>query len=193
MRTETNGSEVSALLVELQSITDDARAIFGQLSERQVNWKPSAEQWSVGQCFDHLIKTNGRFFPKLEQLARGEHQSTLWERLSPFSGIFGRMMLKSLAPDSSRKFKAPPGIQPATSDIDASVISRFAEHQNELAEKIRRATAVADPEKTIVTSPVAKAVTYSLRDALRILVVHERRHFEQARRVTQTEGFPAGA
>jgi hypothetical protein len=43
----------------------------------------------------------------------------------------------------------------------------------------------------VVTSPLAKLVTYTLGDALRILVTHERRHFEQARRVTQAQGFPS--
>ena len=41
-----------------------------------------------------------------------------------------------------------------------------------------------------VTSPVSPVATYSLLDAYRIVVAHERKHFEQARRVTQAEGFP---
>ena len=36
----------------------------------------------------------------------------------------------------------------------------------------------------------AKFVTYSLMDAYTILVFHERRHFMQAGRVLQAEGFP---
>jgi hypothetical protein len=42
----------------------------------------------------------------------------------------------------------------------------------------------------IVASPIAGFVTYNMLDACRIVVAHERRHFEQARRVTEAEGFP---
>ena len=54
-----------------------------------------------------------------------------------------------------------------------------------------RATAGANLRGLKVTSPVSGVATYSLLDAYRIVVAHERKHFEQARRVTQKEGFPA--
>jgi hypothetical protein len=44
--------------------------------------------------------------------------------------------------------------------------------------------------RTVVTSPVTAVATYSLLDAYRIVVAHERKHFEQARRVTCVPGFP---
>jgi hypothetical protein len=174
----------------LKAIAEEARAAFGALSERQLNWKPSPEQWSVGQCFDHLVRTNQGFASTLEEVARGERRGTAWERLSPLSGFFGRLVLKAVAPDSGRKFKAPRGIRPSSSDVDAGVVSRFAEYQGELIELMRRAAAASDLKKTVITSPVAKFITYDLDHAFRIVVMHERRHVEQARRVTEAEGFP---
>jgi hypothetical protein len=53
-----------------------------------------------------------------------------------------------------------------------------------------KATVVMNPEKIIIYSPVTKVVTYSLLDAYRIIAAHERRHFEQARRVMEMPGFP---
>jgi hypothetical protein len=46
------------------------------------------------------------------------------------------------------------------------------------------------PSGIIITSPFAGAVIYSLLDAFRLVVAHERRHFAQARRVMETHGFP---
>jgi hypothetical protein len=184
------GGEVSALLEEMRAMAEEAREVFGGLAAGQLNWKPAPESWSVGQCFEHVVRTNAAFVPTLERIARGEQRMTAWERLSPLSGLFGRMVLKALAPDSGRKFKAPAAIRPSSSDIDPGVISIFAGQQAQLGELVPRAAAAADLKRTVVTSPIAKLVTYSLGDALRILVVHERRHFEQARRVTEAEGFP---
>ena len=48
-----------------------------------------------------------------------------------------------------------------------------------------------DLEKIVITSPAAGVVIYSLMDAYRLIVVHEQRHFQQAKRVTEETGFPA--
>jgi hypothetical protein len=177
------------LVGQLEAIAAEARAVFGGLDGRQLNWKPAAESWSVGQCFEHLLKTNAGFFSTLERIGRGEHRSSLWEKWSPLSGFFGRMVLRAVAPGSRRKFKAAAKTQPASSDVEADVIGRFAEQQARLA-GLMRATDKIDLNKTVVTSPVASFVTYSLFDAYRVVVMHERRHFEQARRVTEAAGFP---
>jgi len=54
-----------------------------------------------------------------------------------------------------------------------------------------KATEHLDLEKIVITSPVAGVVVYSLMDAYRLIVVHEQRHFQQAKRVTEEPSFPA--
>jgi hypothetical protein len=183
-------SEIYGLVAELQEIAADAVKVFGRLSPAQLNWKPSAEQWSVGQCFDHLITTNATFFPVMERVASGEHRNGLWARVSPLSGFFGRFIIGALDPEKGRKIKAPRAFLPASSDVGADVIDRFAQNLSEVAERMR-ATEGVDLRRTVVTSPAMALVTYSLLDVYRIFVAHARKHAEQARRVTQTEGFPA--
>lgn len=185
-----NGDEVEGLVAELEKVGREVREVFGGLSAAQLNWKPSAEQWSVGQCFDHLIVTNGSFFRDIEKVAAGTYRSSLWARVSPLSGLIARIILNALDPEKGRKTKAPRVFEPTKSDVAADVIERFAAHQKELTERMR-ATAGADL-RLKVTSPVSPLATYTLRDAYRIVVAHERKHFEQARRVTRAQGFPKG-
>jgi len=45
-------------------------------------------------------------------------------------------------------------------------------------------------DRTVISSPAANFVTYSLLDAFRIIVVHEQRHFQQAMRVKANTNFP---
>jgi hypothetical protein len=186
----TNG-ELGGLVEEMRALASDAERAFGALAPAQLNWKPSAEQWSVGQCFEHLIKTNEPYAAILEGVVRGERRPRAWERLSPLSGFWGRMVLRAVAPESARKIKARPGFQPSSSSVDAGVVGRFADLQRRLADLMGR-TEGAEPEKFIITSPVLGFVTYSLLDAYRIITSHGRRHFAQARRVTEGEGFPVG-
>ena len=190
MSAEVVDGELGRVVAELGAIGEEARRAFGALSAQQVNWKPGPDEWSVGQCLEHLMKTNRGLFPTLERVARGELRGTAWERWSPLSGLFGRFIARHLAKDG-RKFKAPAKLTPSASDLPADIVERFAAHQDELAWLIK-ATERADLRRTVVTSPVSALVTYSLLDAYRIVVAHERRHLRQARRVTETPGFPAG-
>jgi hypothetical protein len=189
MNVTHNGGELGAVLDGLRAVGADARKVFGGLSAAQLNWKPSAEQWSVGQCFEHLIKTNRGFFPSLEEAARGGRKSNLWERVSPLSGLFGPLLVRTMS--SQRKFKAPRGLKPTSSDVDAGVVGEFVGQQDELAGLMRAASAGTDLRRTVVTSPIAGFVTYSMLDACRIVVAHNRRHFAQAQRVIEARGFPA--
>jgi hypothetical protein len=69
------------------------------------------------------------------------------------------------------------------------VIDDFVALQNEVIEGMK-STSHLDLEKIVVTSPVASFVAYSMMDAYRIIVVHERRHFQQAKRVAEEANFP---
>lgn len=182
-------AELDGHIEELGAVTTDARKVFGRLTSEQLNWKPSAERWSVGQCFDHLIQTNRCFFPDMERVAAGTFKSSAWARVSPLSGLCARLILRALDPVKGMKTKAARVFLPASSDVDADGIEKFAEHQRELTERMR-ATATRDIRRTMVTSPVAAVATYSLFDAYRIVVAHERKHFEQARRVMEEPSFP---
>ena len=181
--------QLETVMQDARTIAADARSSFGALSATQLNWKPSAERWSIAQCFDHLITTNKGFFPVVASVLNGTKQTRFWERLPIWPGLAGKMMIKSLDPASTRKFKAPTKFEPAQSNISASIIDDFVAQQDKIVDGMN-STSHLDLKRIIVTSPAASFVTYSLLDAYRIIVVHERRHFQQARRVAEESAFP---
>lgn len=189
MSTATGKSPLSDLIAEAERVKSEACAAFGSLSPVQINWKRSMEEWSIGQCFDHLITANRAYFPLLERIAAGEQKQTLWQRVPLVPGLFGRLLIGAVNPESARKLKAPRAFKPSSSDVAPDIINQFAQQQDELV-RLMKATERLRPEKLIIPSPVSSLVTYSLMDGYRILVVHERRHFKQAERVMQAEGFP---
>jgi hypothetical protein len=75
-------------------------------------------------------------------------------------------------------------------DSRGYLIERYCAHQAGLMDHLRSLPTAIDPSQTIITSPLLGFVTYSLDDCFTILVVHGQRHADQARRVTETEGFP---
>ncbi len=182
-------ADLSSLITAANDVASEAKNIFGPLTPAQLNWKPSAERWSVAQCFDHLLTSNRGYFPIIDNVLAG-YKRTFWQSVPVLPGLMGKLLIKSLDPVSGRNLKAPGKFQPAQSDISGSVIDNFTAQQAMVVEKMK-ATEHLDLEKIIINSPVTAVVTYSLMDAYRVIVVHEHRHFQQAQRVTQESGFPA--
>lgn len=179
---------INVIASELQKVADDARKSFGNLTAEQLNWKPSEKSWSAGQCLDHIILTNEKFYPEFAKLASGKRQNTFWENWSPFTGWAGRFLINAVSVDS-KKAKAPSKAIVPPSEIEPDIVERFAGHIADVNQKVE-ACADADLIKTVVTSPFLAIFTYSLDDAYTVLVEHTKRHIRQAKRVTQTEGFP---
>jgi hypothetical protein len=180
---------LDTVVAEGRLVAAEAARTFGQLSPRQINWKPGPADWSIGQCFDHVIVSNQPYFGIVEEIVRGRKRASLWERLPVLPAICGRLIIGVLHPDSSRTAKARKRFLPSESAIDAGIVQAFVAQQDRLI-GLMEATRGLDLDGIVVTSPVLAVTTYSLMDAYRIIVVHEQNHFVQVRRVLDTPGFP---
>ena len=143
---------------ELESIAGEVQAAFGALDARQLNWKPDATRWSVGQCFEHLVTANRLMFGAAAAALDPAHARTIWQRLPVLPGLLGPMIVRSQAPDGTRKFSAPPAARPAESDVAADIVVRFVEQQREGARAVTR----LDERKagaTIMVSPFVRVIT----------------------------------
>src|SRR5262245_28571359 len=182
-------SDLPTLLTEASVVADKTRRVFGGLSGEQVTWKPNEEEWSVGQCFDHMCISNRPFEPIFEEILAGRHRSRLWERVPILPALFGGLIIEALRPDSGRKVKARPAFYPSSSHIAPEIITSFLEQQGRLLRHME-ASRRLDLDAITITQRVARSLTYSLMDACRIIVVHEQNHFVQATRVMESHGFP---
>ena len=180
---------LETVLAEGRLVAAEAARAFGGLSPRQINWKPGPVDWSVGQCFDHLIVSNRPFFAIIDEIVRGRKHASLWERVPVLPAISARLIIGVLHPDSSRTAKARKRFLPSESAIDPGIVQEFVAQQDRLI-GLMEATRGLDLDDIVITSPVLAVMTYSLMDAYRIIVVHEQNHFMQAKRVLDTFGFP---
>lgn len=186
-------SGISIIRSELAAVSNAAEAKFGGLSAGQINWRPSVDSWSVGQCFEHLILTNDRISAAVQSVADGTHRNSFWENWSPFTSILGGFLVRSMKRDD-KKFKVPDRAIAPPSDVESDVVSKFIANNAGLVELFKRLNDRlndADLEKTVITSPFMGLMTYKLTDGMTIIVEHEKRHLRQAERVMAASGFPA--
>ncbi|HEV7779750.1 MAG TPA: DinB family protein [Chitinophagaceae bacterium] len=166
------------------------KASFNDLSLAQLDWRPANESWSIGQCLDHLIIADCLYFPVLKKITEGKYRMNFWERWSPFSGLFGIILLDIVKEKQRRRSPTARILIPPDTTIDAVILERFHKHLDSLLGYIA-ACSGHNIDRIWISSPVSRFVTYSLRKAILILVEHEHRHINQALRVRAAKDFPA--
>jgi len=189
MNHDLQDSDLATILVEASLVADETKRVFGRLSGEQLNWKPGEGEWSIGQCFDHVVISNRPYVQIFEEILAGRRRQRVWERMPLLPRLFGRLLINTLRPDSGRRAKARPAFYPSSSHIAPAIIATFLEQQERLR-RLMEASRELDLDGITITSPVLRFVTYSLMDACRIIVVHEQNHVVQAMRVMESQGFP---
>lgn len=177
---------LNGLAKNVAGIERRAREQFGALDYEKFNWSPEPGRWSVGQCLEHLVKSNEPYFAIFDSVANGTKRTTIWERLPIWPTLWGKALYNTIKPENTRKAKAPRIFQPTIGTVPLSILDDFCKQQPRLIAAMESARGV-DLGRTIITSPVAKVITYSLRDTFNILVAHEERHLRQAERVLKTQ------
>ena len=181
---------LNTIIAEAEKNSDTARKLTSGLTEAQLNWKPSAEQWSIAQCLEHLaVATKGfeNYFNSALERGRENFPATGPPAYRP--SILGGWLAKYVSPEAPRKLSAPKIFRPAeSSDIPGS-LEKFLGEQTKFLDFVRRCSGI-DYNKTRLRSPVTPLMRYSLADAFVITVLHGQRHLAQARRVREMPEFP---
>jgi hypothetical protein len=175
--------EVTAALLDVAA---DAQTTFGGLGAQALNWKPDATRWSVAQCVEHLVTANRLMLDNARD-AMKTGTRTVWQRVPLLPRVWGQLLIRSQSPGGRGKYKAPDKAQPATSEIAGDIIQRFVE-QHHAAAAWATTLDEASIKRAVMVSPFLHFVTYSVLDGCRLLVAHDRRHFEQAQRVGAMRG-----
>jgi hypothetical protein len=173
------------LAEETRRTTEAYRSLAGPLTPAQLAWTPPEGGWSVGQVLEHLVVANGLYLELCEALvARGTPvPGAAWKPT-----LLGGLLARTMAPEAKRKLPAPKVFRPGPA-ARADVLAAFTAMQERLATLIDRA-ATLDWRRLKGPSPVTSLVRVNLGDAFQVLVNHNNRHLNQARRIVGAQGFP---
>lgn len=177
------------MLAKGKEAREKVNTSFPLLTAVQLNWKPDEDSWSIGQCLDHLVIADCCYFPVFKKIAAGNFKMRSWERWNPLNRLFGKVMISYIQEKPRRKLTAPKIFRPADDPVDAGIIERFHKHLDTLLDCITLYEKV-DVDKTHISSPVSGLITYSLRNAIILVIQHEHRHINQAIRIKLAKDFP---
>ncbi len=180
----------SRLLQEIDDADVRATRLASGLTTAQLNWKPSPQEWSVGQCLDHLCVANDVYLASIARSFEG-HAPAAVSDITP--GWFGRWFIRAYIEPSevTKRGRAPRKIVPASS-VDPSILDRFLATNQALRDHVRRASGY-DVNRIRFKNPFVTGIRFTVGTGFEILVRHQRRHLLQAERVVARPDFPRPA
>lgn len=167
---------------KIDDITNTFKAVFGNLSAEQLNWKPNAQTWSIAQNIDHLIVINESYYPVIKSVREGTYKLPLIGKMGFMVNSMGKMILNAVEPTRRKKIKTFSIWEPSKSNIGPDILNRFEKHQEELKKIIASSKDLVE-KGVVISSPANKNIVYKLGTAFEIIISHEQRHLEQAKEV----------
>lgn len=182
---------VPGLAAELERLNGQARDLCGSLSEAQINWRPDGRAWSVGQCVDHLSRSNRIYLGALaEASVRAPVRVEERDAALAAKGL-GGWFVRLIEPPPRSKLPIPLAEMSPPDRLDReAVIADFVAIQARVLDLLR-ATADRDLDRVRFRNPMAKRLPlFSVSTGFLVIAAHERRHLFQAARVRDRGEFP---
>lgn len=179
---------LESYIQSFRNLTEQFTVTFGHLDDDQLNWRPDSTSWSIAQIMEHISIINESYYPIFDSIRNGTHKSPRLAALTFIPNFIGRMIEKSLQPETTRKTKTFPIWEPQQSAIPG-MIARFRKRHDEFFLKLREMEPYFN-KGIVISSPANKYVIYPLDQAITIMLVHEKRHYLQACRVLELQNLP---
>ena len=188
---DLKNTHLRMLSEKLEKHIEAVRRFGNVFNPQQLNWKQDEKSWSIAQCLDHIIISDQQYFNGIKKAIELTTTGQLIEKKPYRPSLFGRWFAHMMKPRSFFKFKTFPIFQPSARTEGKKILEDFIRHEQELLILIKKCDGW-DVNPVKLRSPVNSFFKFSLGESFAILVNHQERHLEQARRVAENAGFPKG-
>jgi DinB family protein len=172
---------------ELNASDRSTNDLARDLTPEQLNWRPTEQAWSVGQCLEHLHKTNQVYLPPIAASLDGQSPSPVNE-ITP--GWFGRLFIRTyIDPATQRARGRAPRKSAPLRHVDPAILDLFLRSNDAARDLVRRASAY-DVNRIRFVNPFIPVIRFTVGTGLEIVWKHQRRHLLQADRVRRAPAFP---
>ena len=148
-----------------------------ELSEEELNHQPVPGKWSPLECLEHLNRYGDFYLPEIEKRLNNAAKS---DAAIFKSGMLGNYFAKSMLPDAKamHTFK---NMNPSFSSIRKDTLDTFINQQNRYRKLLEKAKDYnLNGIKTSIS--ISKLIKLKLGDTFRVVIYHNQRHMEQAKR-----------
>lgn len=158
-----------------------------------LNQKPNEDSWSMVEILNHLVQAGNEYLPQIKK-ALEKKDDRLAKGSGPFSpGIVFRWFIGQVSPENPRKLPTVPSFKPEeVSDLDSNkTLLDFIKLQDAFIHITKKAKLEAlDLDRIKARNPLLKIIPMSLTACFGVAEAHQRRHFEQMRKLKKTLSSP---
>ncbi|MBB2951789.1 DinB family protein [Sphingobacterium sp. JUb56] len=173
---------IDSLIQYFQYTTKSLKDDISGLSEAQLQFSPGEGKWSIGQCLEHIIRSESLLFEMAKkELGKAPQPNRKNEVKSTDQGLINMMT------DRSQKFQAPKELQPTGKYKDSKVaIKDFLAAREPVLLYIKNAN-IDDLRNHISDYPTGVVDGYQ---NLLFIAAHCARHTKQIEEVLADPNFP---
>ncbi len=189
MATFNSKQLLDTLQHDLANIIAEAQALHVHM--HLFNKVPSSSKWTIAQVLEHLNTYHDHYLPELERRMTKYGNKSISKTFT--TGILGGYLTQMMQPDNngkvSKKTKALKKHIPPVELNANDVWQRFMTGQEHFIQLLRKADQY-DLNQVRISTSISSLIRLKLGDILRVLVVHQQRHFiqiEEALAVVQGE------
>lgn len=162
--------------------------LLAGVSDAQWSWKPNAERWSVGECAEHILRSNEVLFAWAQD-ALAAAANPQWQEKTAGKTEFLLQVMPNRRPAGQGGATAPVEIRPTGEFSRQAIVERFSALYDEIEKFIRETDA---PLKShTVEHPFPIFNTLNAYQWVLYVPLHTVRHSRQMIEVMETEGYPA--
>ncbi len=176
---------------QLQGLIEESRAMYlgllAGVSDAQWGFKPAEDRWSVGECAEHIVRSNEALLAAAKQAMSGEPTDD-WETKTQGKTALLLQVMPNRNPGGAGGATAPQEIRPTGELSRQEIVDRF----EELYVELTQMASTSDPYKSHTQEhPFPIFGTLSAYDWIIYVPLHTIRHSKQMIEVMETEGYPA--
>lgn len=154
-----------------------------QLDLAALNYKSTAESWSVLECMEHLNRYGDFYLPEIQERIKKAKTDTHTKNFK--SGWLGNYFAKSMLPrEQLNKMNTFKSMNPAGSRLDKATLEKFVAQQKKMLNLLEQAENV-HLAKVKTSISISKWIKLRLGDTFRVVIYHNQRHVVQADKALQ--------
>lgn len=166
-----------------------ASNLTNSVTEEVFLQKPAEDKWCMGEILSHLVQAGNEYLPQIEQ-ALDKPDIHLAKGKEPFTPNFAiRWFIGQVSPENPRKLPTVSSFEPIKLEHLGSqkILPNFLKLQDDLIYLLKRAKLEGlDLDRIKTRHPLLKILPISLTACFGIQEAHQRRHFEQMKRLKDT-------
>lgn len=162
--------------------------LLAGVSDAQWAFEPAPERWSVGECAEHIVRSNEALLDAARN-ALGREENPEWQEKTKGKAELLLQVMPNRRPGGAGGATAPQEIRPTGEISRGELVERFDALYAEVREMVKT---TADPWKAHTEEhPFPIFGTLSAYDWILYIPLHTVRHSRQMIEVMESEGYPA--